>query len=516
MHVNPDPGPADENTAQPTAGMTTKVVKGTLWTLFGVILPICFSVVTTPLLTRLLGTEGYGLMVLILLIPNYLGFADFGMNIASTRFASAAFAEGAPAKEARIIRTAAAISLAASLPLAAAIIIFSRPILALFNIPEALMDEGSLALKLGAGILVVNFLNIIFNTPALTRLRMDLNTYITAGGRIVGLVAAPIVVFFGGGILGAVAATLGASLATLAGHLFVGARLLPQMAGFSIDRESLRPMIKFGSSIFVAYVAGAVLMNLEKLVLTRVTSVETLAYYSIAAAFAGMMGVVSASMAQSLMPAFSQLQGAKMRPALNALFSRGIRTVLIILLPVFVAMILGARTFFTYWFSPEFGRESTLPFYIIVLGFFFTMLNHFPYTAVLAGGRSDILAKIYWAELIPYLFLVWWLAGEFGAVGAAAAWSTRCLVDSVLMFTLARRVGGVRYVPKNAPQFFAAAGIMLIPLAAYAYSGELGPPVIAIALAAGGAYVFIVLTKVLERSEIDWLRRKVDIYLRPS
>lgn len=514
--MNPDPGPAEETIAHPTAGMTTKVVKGTLWTLLGVILPICVSVVTTPILTRLLGTEGYGLLVLILLIPQYLSFADFGMNIASTKFASAAFAEGSAEREARIVRTSAAIALASSLPFALAMIIFSGPILRLFNVPDALLSEGSLALKLAGVLMLVNFLNIIFNTPELTRFRMDLNTSITAGGRILGLVAAPVVVAFGGGILGAVAATVAASLITLAGHLYCGVRILPQMAGFSIDRESLRPLIKFGSSLLVAYVAGALILHLEKFVLTRVTSVETLAYYSVAAAFAGMVGIFAGSMAQSLMPAFSQLQAEDARPALNALYSRGIRAAALCLLPVFVVMILGARPFFTYWFSPEFGRESTFPFYIIATGFLFTMFSYFPYTIVMACGRSDVLAKIYWAELIPYLLLVWLLAHHFGAVGAALAWSIRSLLDAIVMFTLANRVAGVSFKQNNSLQFLAAAVIMLLPIAAVAYFEELNLAVVAIALVAGLVYVLLVLTRVLDTAELAWLRGKAEVYLGRS
>src|SRR5687768_10661544 len=102
--------------------MTTKVVKGTLWTLIGLIVPILFSLFATPIVTRLLGVESYGLFVLILLIPSYFSFADFGMNIASTKFGSAAFAEGSPEREARIVRTAVLIALISSLPLAAAMI----------------------------------------------------------------------------------------------------------------------------------------------------------------------------------------------------------------------------------------------------------------------------------------------------------------------------------------------------------------------------------------------------------
>jgi O-antigen/teichoic acid export membrane protein len=513
LQVNPDPGPAaTENTTKPTAGMTTKVVKGTLWTLLGVMIPVFVSVFTTPIVARLLGAEGYGLFVLVLLIPTYLSFADFGMNVASTKFASEAFARGEHEREARIVRTSALIALLSILPFAAVIAVFSGPILHLFNVPEHLMGEAAFALKLAGVIFVINSLNGIFNTPEMTRFRMDLNMSITAGGRIAGLIAAPIVIYLGGGVVGAVAVMLGASLVTLIGHLAVSAKLLPEMAGLSIDRAAVRPLVKFGSSLLVAFVAGALLMHLEKFVLTRATSVETLAYYSVAAAFAGMVGVFSGSIAQSLMPAFSQLQSEENRPALNALYSRAIRASLIWLIPAVVFMIIAARPFFTYWFSPDFGRESTVPFYIITVGFFFMVISYFPYTVVMASGRSDIFAKIYWAELLPYLILVWLLATRLGAAGAALAWGLRAIFDASLLFTLARKIGGVSYRQSNVPQFLAAVAIMLLPLAALLYFQELNLPVIAIALAAAAAYSSIVLARVLAKDELAWLRSRIGLY----
>ena len=41
-----------------TAGMTTRVVKGSIWTLAGQVLPLFASLVTTPLIIRMLGSEG--------------------------------------------------------------------------------------------------------------------------------------------------------------------------------------------------------------------------------------------------------------------------------------------------------------------------------------------------------------------------------------------------------------------------------------------------------------------------
>jgi hypothetical protein len=103
-------GPIAEPTITPpsTAGMTTKVVKGSMWTLAGQVAPLLVSLVTTPFVIRMLGSEGYGVLILIGLIPTYFSFSELGMGIASTRFASEAYARGDLEGEARAIRTAEA------------------------------------------------------------------------------------------------------------------------------------------------------------------------------------------------------------------------------------------------------------------------------------------------------------------------------------------------------------------------------------------------------------------------
>ena len=492
--------------------MTTKVVKGSLWTLAGQVVPLGVSLITSPIVIRLLGTEGYGVMILVLLIPTYFGFADFGMGLASTKFGSDAYASGSREKEARIVRTAALIALLTSIPIAVAIFSLSGTVIEWFNVPEHFRDEASLALKLAAVTIVLNFLCLIFNTPQLTRLRMDLNTLVNAGFRILGAIAIPIVIYLGGGIVGAVLVLFAVSTLTLLGHIFVSGRLLRELFQISIEKAAVRPMLKFGGSLVAAGIAGVLLVNLEKLVLTRATSVETLAYYSVALTFAGVITLFSGSMIQSLIPAFSQLQGEGNREALSNLYSRGIRMNLIWVVPVIVFLALIAKPFFTLWGGEDFGRESPMPFYIILGGLAFNVLAYFPWAAIMASGRSDIMAKLYWFELLPYILLVAWLATRFGASGAAAAWSLRVIADAVLLFMLAKKIGGVSYTQRNFWPFVFAFLIMLLPFAVFLYFHGLNPTVIVVTLIALALYVLTVWKWVLENEEISWFKSKLNAY----
>ncbi len=424
-----------------TAGMTTKVVKGSFWTFAGQAAPLAASLVATPFVIRLLGAESYGVFVLICLIPTYIVFADLGMGLGSTKFGSEAYARGEG--EAKVVRTAALIAFLTSVPFAAAIFIFSLPILRLLNVPEYLLSDANIALRIVSVTIVTNFLNLVFNTPQLTRLRMDLNTLVNSGVRIVSLLTIPVVLYLGGGIIGAVTVMLAASVLTLAGHLAVSRLLLKDLLGLSINKELIRPLLRFGGPLALSVIAATLLINIEKLVLTRATSTETLAFYSVAFTFAGMASLFSGAMVQSLIPAFSQLLTNNSRDQLNSLFSRSLRINILGFIPVIVCLVAIAQPFFTIWAGEAFGRESTLPFYILLIGLFFTLVAYIPYSTLMAAGRTDIFAKLYWLELIPYVLVVALLTNRFGAVGAAAAWSLRGIMDAVLIVWLAKRSVGL-------------------------------------------------------------------------
>ena len=92
-------------------GMTVKVVKGSFWVLIGQLLPLIATFIASPFVIRSLGSESYGVLILVGLISGYFSFVDFGMGLTSTKFGSEAYAEGSADKEALIIRAATIIAI---------------------------------------------------------------------------------------------------------------------------------------------------------------------------------------------------------------------------------------------------------------------------------------------------------------------------------------------------------------------------------------------------------------------
>lgn len=508
--------PIDEPTIQPpsTVGMTTKVVKGSIWTLAGSVLPLGVSFISTPFIIRFLGSESYGVLLLVGLIPAYFSFADFGMGIASTKFASEAYSHGDPKKESGTIWTAAVVAAVSAMIVALPLFLFSRPIVVALNVPEHLIDQANVALKITSGAFVIGILPSILNSAMLARLRMDLNTVTSALPKILLAAATPFILYFGGGIVGAVSWAFIVATATLVIVFFFSGRLLPQLFKPAFDKELLRPLLKFGGGLVIGGIAVMLLVNFEKFALTRLVSVKALAYYSVAFTFANMATVFGQAMIQSLIPAFSQLAGPEKRVEFTELFARGMRLNLILLVPSLMVLTVIARPFFSLWAGEEFGRESSLPFYILAFGLFFNILAYIPFSTILAVGRTDILAKLYWAELVFYFAAALVMINYFGIAGAAAAWSLRVVVDAFILMWLSRRIGPTSFGFMKHSHGFILGSLTLMPVVIIAlfyenYSLWLLPGMV-VSLA---AYAVIIWNLFVTSDERRWIRQYAQNFL---
>lgn len=515
-NVNRDPALAGAVPEIPsTAGMTVKVVKGSIWTMAGQVAPMAISLGVTKFMIPILGVKGYGVLMLLALIPNYFLFADFGMSMASTKYGSEAFAKGDLETEGRVIRTAAFIALVTSVPIAGLLFLLSSPILDIFfEVPDFLHGETVIGLRIVSLTLLINFQCNIFNTPQLARLRMDLNTLINAGSRIAGLIATPIVIYLGYGIVGAVTVLLIASVINLTGHLMISRGLLKNLLSFSIDRDQFRPLLKFGGGLMAASILGLLLGNIERGILPKLVSLEALAFYTLASTIIAMMTLFSNSMIQSLIPAFARLQTDDDRVPFHGLYSRGIRLALIVLAPSVAFFLITAKPFFTWWASSEAsGMESSRIFYVLLLGLVFNVPAYLPYAVLMASGRTDIFAKLFLIELVPYIALIVLLTIWYGAAGAAAAWSIRAIIEAVIWFLLARRVSGIPFSNVKLPSFALATLVLVVPVLINIYYGGLNAWVVSSFVLASISYLLILRLLVLTNEELGWISERVVMFL---
>src|SRR6185503_5585583 len=126
----------------------------------------------------------------------------------------------------------------------------------------------------------------------------------------------------------------------------------------------------------------------------------------------------------------------------------------------------------------KFVNESVPIFYVVLAGMAFIILSYLPYAAVMAAGRTDLFAKLYFAELVPYFLLLVFLTLRFGALGTAFAWSARAIVDCILMSVLAARCARVTFSQLKISEFAAAMIPMMIPLLIFIFYSEINAVVV--------------------------------------
>ncbi|MEJ7848397.1 MAG: oligosaccharide flippase family protein [Pyrinomonadaceae bacterium] len=430
------------NSAEPRASpsLTSRVFTGSAWTLTGQIIPLAISFLATPFVIRLLGIEMYGVFILMNVILTYVPLADFGMSLSSTDFAARAHARDNTGDEADAIQSAFLIALAASTLVAIALVL-GAPVLVsdILQLPEPIRDVTTVAIYVTSLTFTVRVLAGIVNSPQLARLRMDLNSSINAVVNAGQIVTVPIVLYLGGGLVGAVTTLMAFAFVGLVAHLAVSARLLPQLMSWRPSRQMAMGLLRSGLILFVASTASLVLANLEKFALTRYVSVSALAYYGVAFTLVAMLTMGTASFSQSLLPAVSHLYARERLMDLEFLYGRALLYSLAVFAPAASVLLVIAKPFFTLWAGEDFGQQSTPILHILMIGVFFMLVASMSSTVLVGIRKVKAAAILYWCEVPVYIALVIFATSYYGVRGAAIAWTARAIFEGVALWILMKR-----------------------------------------------------------------------------
>jgi O-antigen/teichoic acid export membrane protein len=489
------------------------VARGTLLSFVGQSVTMIATLTATPWVIRLLGSQQYGVLALVNVLLGHLSFADLGMGTASTRFGAVAHAKGDDRGEATAIWSALVLAMVPAAT-AAIVLLFSAPALVVqgLRLPSSLQSSAIICVRLVGVAFLARAISGVLNTPALVRLRFDLVVPITSGTAAAQILLVPLVIFLDGGLVGAVIVVACAPVAAALLHAGVGLRLLPELRRPRVDRRLLLPLAHFGGALVVSTLADTLLIHAEKLLMPRYASVRGLAHYAVAFTLANMLTQLPLATLQSLIPALSRLHAAEDLAAVERMYRRALQGMIFWILPGGLFLSVVARPFFTMWAGPEFGIESTLPFYLLIGGIMLEILSYPAHALLVAYAKTGTIARCQVSLLVPYLFASVLLIQRFGAAGAAIAWTARALVGTTLLATLARRASGIAFISWPAKKVPSSAALLVL-LTATAAAFLAASLIVRIALISAGviAYGLIILTLVLTEEQRLAVRRVVRI-----
>lgn len=424
------------------------LIRHTAMNLAGLGLPLLVAVATIPALIAGLGDARFGLLALIWAVVGYFGVLDFGVGRALTLHLAPALARRDASRAGRLAGTGLAM-LAALGVLAGALLaaVAGAGVAWVRDVPDAAeAHRAVLAMAVGlpfvvltAGLRGVLEADHRFGTINAVRIPLGLLTFlgplavIAAGSTALDAIAWVLVA-------GRVAGCIAHAVPALGVLRRAGARP-------SADADTARAIAGSAGWLTVGNAIHPLMNVADRFVIGATLSASAVAHYATPHEMVTKLSIVPGALTAVLFPRFStqaDAGGAGMR----TMHDRSALALAVLLLPVVAALAWWAEPLLAAWIDPAFARHSAPVLQVLAWGMYATAVAAVPFTLLQGAGHARTTAIVHAAELLPYLAVLVVATARWGLVGAALAWTLRCVVDAVLMFVLAARA--LRRVPAHA------------------------------------------------------------------
>ena len=468
-----------------------RLVKNTGLNFLGLVVPAMIGLVTVPVVIRFLGTDRFGLFSIILAVFGYFALLDLGLGKAAIKFSAEAMGRGEMSDLPRILWTTVGLqTIFGTVGMAAMIAV--TPFLA-----ERVLKIAPANLAEAKGALVIMAVSLPFAivTPAIRGVleagqRFDLVNAVKVPTNaliyLLPLIGAPL----GMGVRGIVLLLTVSRVLTVFVWIGLVFRVYPVLRTRALlPRGRLKTLFVFSGWNALSSFVWFFLVSADRFVISRLRGLTEVGYYAAPSEATARMSMLPGSLALTLFPAFSALEGGGESERSKQLLARSLKFMLIFLGPLAAGLIALAGYILRLWLGPEFAVESRLLLQIMSLSFLISALAYVPYSFLQGLGRADLPTKFQIIEAVLFAPLLWFGVKRFGLAGAAAACAARVLLDLVLLLAAAGRIGGISW------RRLKEAGLFRISLALGIYTAALfGARRLPVAplwiIAASAAYLF--------------------------
>jgi O-antigen/teichoic acid export membrane protein len=409
----------------------------------GLALPVLAALIAIPMFMHNFGVQRFGAFSLLLAGLAYVSILDLGLASAATYRISAMLGRGEPLdRVTHLVQGAGAAVLAVGAVLAGAVCLAAPwlPVV-MSDLPPPLAEEVTLAARVLALSLPAAFAGaLLAGVLTAHRAFTQVNLVRIVSGVLTTL--AP-----------AVASIWSSDLGLACGIMLlvrVGAALVhwvqcrpllrtgeagPAPPGYVA--EALRALLPFGGWLTLSNLIGPLMNTMDRFYLGAVRQMEEVAHYVTSYELASKVGLIPAAVLPLLFPllvaGFVQPTEAARRLPMRLAEA----LVLASALPAALLAALAPQLM-NFWLGGKVPVESTIALQVLAGGILVNCLGQVCYVQIQAMGRTDLIARLHVVLLPVYALLLWLLATRFGIVGAAIAWTTRSVIDSVVLCEFAR------------------------------------------------------------------------------
>jgi len=407
--------------------------KNTIINFAGLTFPILVSLISIPITLKIIGSERYGLLILVWTLLGYFAFVDFGLPKAmSNRIARIEKTDGKYLTS--LVWSVSWVALFLGVIGGALLYMSTKYFFFEFSkLSSAIAQETAksifwISLLLPLSILTSILTGILDGVEKFARSNI---IHVTTG-TLVQL--APIISnqFFGVDLEYIFILILAFRLVLLVVLAVLVKLELNINHIYGINFHEIRSMSRYGFWVTISSFMSPLLETADRIVLTKVSGVQAVPYYSIPFSMLDKMRVVPRALGRTVFPILSKSSSTEAHLLGTNILKR---MIFVLAIPSFLAILL-AEPLLRLWMGEYFAAKSYLPAQILTIGFW---MNSPAFIAVLllqGQGKPKMVATLHMIEILPFLGVMWVAVDTWGIAGAAGAWSTRVACDAIVLYYL--------------------------------------------------------------------------------
>ncbi len=189
--------------------------------------------------------------------------------------------------------------------------------------------------------------------------------------------------------------------------------------------KSLSDIWKFASGMMGITFISLVLTQFDKILLSRLLTLEAFGYYTLAFSVANVLMKFVGPIDQAFFPLFTEQVVRKDETSLISSYHKGSQMVTVLMGTATIMLIFYGKTLMLLWTgNMDLVNQTTTLIAVLAFGNLLNGLMHIPYHMQLAHGWTSLTFKMNVIASIILIPAIFFIAPIYGAIGAAWIWVT--------------------------------------------------------------------------------------------
>lgn len=376
-----------------------------------------FFLIITPIAIRVMGEELYGLWAILNAILLFSGVGMMGMGVVVNKFASEVGEQAlAPNK---IISATIVILTPMALLVMGLILMLKTWLAKQFGLTPAQEDAFGTALTFTALSIVPQFLGKIPQGYLLSQLKNHVARLIESGVHILIWIGAVMLAYYGKDLAGMALWALGIQILGAGIFFFIVARLINFQWDFEV--KNLRKILNFSGYTLIENLAIALFQQFDRILVGLLLGPATAGVYSLATSV-GLRITMIVGQASEVMIPYASLNHAKgYQQKLLKTYRDLSKYVSFVSAIITSFLLIWMPEILQAWISPEYSKEFTSIFRIIVLSYGLFTLGHSGRQTLFGMGKIKTISLTYLIASSLMLIAIYPLSKELKITGAGIA-----------------------------------------------------------------------------------------------